>query len=118
MLAGRVSRREPQAERREGRERGSEGGEEGREGRASVNNESIDPPADDGSGCHGDRCSVALRSLKKMLLFPRTAPSWPGNGVRLGFWGVVVIYLYYIKRAMQEVMEEKKTRHSRRWSVF
>ena len=43
MLEGRVSRRELEAEK---------------EGCASVNNESIDPPADDGSGCYDDRCSV------------------------------------------------------------
>lgn len=50
MLEGRVSRREPQAEK---------------EGRASVNNESIDPAADDGSGCYDDRCSVT-QSVEKM----------------------------------------------------
>lgn len=43
MLEGTGSRREPQAEE---------------EGRASLNNESIDPSADDGLGCYGDRCSV------------------------------------------------------------
>lgn len=42
MLEGRVRRRESQAEM---------------EDCSSVNNESIDPPADDGSGCYDDRCS-------------------------------------------------------------
>lgn len=67
-----MSRREPQAERREGRKRGVREREEEREGRASVNNESIDPPADDGSGCHGDRCSDAPEHEEDASL-PRTA---------------------------------------------
>lgn len=52
MLAGRASRRGVQVE----------------EGRASVNNESIDSPADDGSGCYDDRGSVT-QSVEKMLGF-------------------------------------------------
>lgn len=63
MLGGRVSRREPQAEK---------------EGRASVNNESIDPPADDGSGCYGDRCSVTRSTQKMLLSQKRTIKA--GNG--------------------------------------
>lgn len=52
MLEGRVSRRELKAEK---------------EGCASVNNESIDPPADDGSGCYDDRCNVAQRVEKRFV---------------------------------------------------
>ena len=54
MLEGRVSRRELEAEK---------------EGCASLNNESIDLPADDGSGCHGDRCS-ATQSVEKRFVSP------------------------------------------------
>lgn len=50
MLEGRVRRRESQAET---------------EDCASVNNESIDPPADDGSGCYDDRCRVTQSVEKK-----------------------------------------------------
>lgn len=50
MLEGRARRRESQAEM---------------EDCASVNNESIDPPADDGSGCYDDRCSVTQSVEKK-----------------------------------------------------
>ncbi|KAA8584000.1 hypothetical protein FQN60_015208, partial [Etheostoma spectabile] len=38
-----------------------------KEGCASLNNESIDPPADDGSGCYDDRCSVT-QSVEKRLV--------------------------------------------------
>lgn len=52
MLEGRVSRRELEAEK---------------EGCASVNNKSIDPPADDGSGCYDDRCSVTQSVEKRFV---------------------------------------------------
>lgn len=52
MLEGRVSRRELEAEKG---------------GCASLNNESIDPPADDGSGCYDDRCTVT-RSAEKWFV--------------------------------------------------
>lgn len=73
MLGGRVSRREPQAEK---------------EGRASVNNESIDPPADDGSGCYGDRCSVT-QSMEKMLLSQNLTIK-AGNG-----FGLLFIFIFF-----------------------
>lgn len=56
MLAGSASRRGMQAE----------------EGRASVNNESIDPPADDGWGCYGDGGSVT-QSVEEMSASQRRA---------------------------------------------
>lgn len=37
------------------------------EGRASLNNESIDPAADDGSGCYDDRGSVT-QSVEKVFV--------------------------------------------------
>lgn len=70
--------------------------EEEREGRASVNNESIDPPPDDGSGCHGDRCSDAPEHEEDASL-PRTARSRPGNGVGLGMFFCFLLFIY-IKR--------------------
>lgn len=42
------------------------------EGRASVNNESIDPPADDGSGCYDDRGS-ATQSVEEMFVSQKHA---------------------------------------------
>lgn len=57
MLEGRVSRRELEAEK---------------EGCASLNNESIDPPADDGSGCYDDRCSVT-QTVEKRIVFQNRA---------------------------------------------
>lgn len=56
MLGGSASRRGVQAE----------------EGRASVNNESIDPPADDGSGCYDDRGS-ATQSVEEMFVSQKHA---------------------------------------------
>lgn len=53
MLASSASRRGVQAE----------------QGRASVNNESIDPPADDGWGCYGDGGSVT-QSVRGDVGFP------------------------------------------------
>lgn len=52
MLEGRVSRRELEAEKK---------------GCASLNNESIDPPADDGLGCYDDRCSVSQTVEKRIV---------------------------------------------------
>lgn len=71
--------------------------EEEREGRASVNNESIDPPTDDGSGCHGDRCSDAPEHEEDASL-PRTALSWPVNGVGLGMFFCYSFMLLYKTR--------------------
>lgn len=61
--------------------------EEAREGGASVNNESIDPPADDGSGCHGDRCSDAPEHEEDAFL-PRTVQSWPVSEIGPGMFFV------------------------------
>lgn len=42
------------------------------EGCASLNNESIDPPADDGSGCYDDRCS-GTRSVEERFVSQKRA---------------------------------------------
>lgn len=57
MLEGRVRRRELEAKE---------------EGCASLNNESIDPPADDGSGCYDDRCS-GTRSVEERFVSQKRA---------------------------------------------
>lgn len=62
MLGGSASRRGVQAE----------------EGRASVNNESIDPPADDGSGCYDDKGSVTQSVEEMFFFFPRSVQSGLG----------------------------------------
>lgn len=46
------------------------------EGRASLNNESIDPAADDGSGCHDDGGSVT-QSVEKVFVSQNPGPFGP-----------------------------------------
>lgn len=64
MLDGRERRRELEAEK---------------EGCASLNNESIDPPADDGSGCYDDRCSVTRSVEKRFVSRIRTPKAVSGS---------------------------------------